>query len=93
MADGHATVVRDPNSETHGVLYDLALSDVPALDRYEEVSDVIDAEFWSMLPRLHGKPTAETDLPLLRELVLAELWPMTRDAPPKADVKSGNVNE
>ena len=38
MADGHATVVRDPNSETHGVLYDLALSDIPALDRYEEVS-------------------------------------------------------
>lgn len=38
MGDGHATVVRDPASETHGVLYDLALSDVPALDRYEDVS-------------------------------------------------------
>mgnify|MGYP000863912718 FL=1 len=38
MADGYATVVRDPASETHGLLYDLALSDAPALDRYEEVA-------------------------------------------------------
>ena len=38
MADGHATVVRDPNNAVHGVLYDLAQSDVAALDRYEEVS-------------------------------------------------------
>lgn len=37
MADGYATVVRHPQDEVHGVLYDLALSDVPALDRYEAV--------------------------------------------------------
>jgi gamma-glutamylcyclotransferase (GGCT)/AIG2-like uncharacterized protein YtfP len=34
---GYATVVRDPNSTVHGVLYDLALADVPALDRYEDI--------------------------------------------------------
>ena len=35
MANGFASVRRDPNSDVHGVLFDLALSDVPPLDRYE----------------------------------------------------------
>lgn len=35
--DGYATVVRDPRETVHGVLFDLALSDVSALDRYEAV--------------------------------------------------------
>jgi gamma-glutamylcyclotransferase (GGCT)/AIG2-like uncharacterized protein YtfP len=35
---GYATVVRDPSSTVHGVLYDLALADVPALDRYEDIA-------------------------------------------------------
>ena len=35
---GYATVERDPRSTVHGVLYDLALADVPALDRYEDVA-------------------------------------------------------
>jgi gamma-glutamylcyclotransferase (GGCT)/AIG2-like uncharacterized protein YtfP len=35
---GYATVERDPRSIVHGVLYDLALADVPALDRYEEIA-------------------------------------------------------
>ena len=37
MSSGYATVRRDPRAEVHGVLYDLALSDVAPLDRYEEV--------------------------------------------------------
>jgi gamma-glutamylcyclotransferase (GGCT)/AIG2-like uncharacterized protein YtfP len=37
MSSGHASVKRDPQSDVYGVLYDLALSDLPALDRYEEV--------------------------------------------------------
>ncbi len=37
MKSGYASVKHDPHAEVHGVLYDLALSDVPALDRYEEV--------------------------------------------------------
>src|SRR5437588_2854740 len=35
---GYATVVRDPSTTVHGLLYDLALADVPALDRYEEIA-------------------------------------------------------
>lgn len=36
-ASGYASVVRSANSDVHGVLWDLALSDVPALDRFEGV--------------------------------------------------------
>lgn len=50
------------------------------------VADVIDAEFWSMLARLQGKPTTESDLPLLRELVLADLWPLRNELVLKLDV-------
>ena len=35
MREGWLTVVRDPSSAVHGVLWSLALSDVGALDRYE----------------------------------------------------------
>jgi AIG2-like family len=37
MREGWLTAVRDPSSAVHGVLWDLALSDVAALDRYEGV--------------------------------------------------------
>ncbi|GGH25223.1 hypothetical protein GCM10007036_32200 [Alsobacter metallidurans] len=37
MAEGYASVVRDPRRTVHGVLWDLALSDIPALDRYESL--------------------------------------------------------
>lgn len=33
--DGYATVVRDARGTVHGMLWDLALRDVSALDRYE----------------------------------------------------------
>ena len=35
---GYASVLRDPVSTVHGVLIDLALSDVRPLDRYEDVA-------------------------------------------------------
>ena len=35
MREGWLTAVRDPSSAVHGVLWDLALSDIPALDRHE----------------------------------------------------------
>jgi hypothetical protein len=38
MGNGYASVHRDPRTEVHGVLFDLKLSDVPPLDRYEEVT-------------------------------------------------------
>lgn len=37
MAEGYASVVRDPRRTVHGVLWDLSLADVPALDRYESL--------------------------------------------------------
>ena len=37
MREGWLTAIRDPSSAVHGVLWDLALSDVAALDRYEGV--------------------------------------------------------
>ncbi|QXX73801.1 gamma-glutamylcyclotransferase family protein [Methylovirgula sp. HY1] len=37
MSSGHGSVKRDTRMDVHGVLYDLALADIPALDRYEEL--------------------------------------------------------
>ncbi len=37
METGWASVLADPRREVHGVLWDLALSDVRVLDQYEEV--------------------------------------------------------
>jgi hypothetical protein len=38
MSDGYASVIRDPRRVVWGVLWDLALADVSALDRYESLS-------------------------------------------------------
>ncbi len=38
MREGYASVLRDPGRSVWGVLWELALADVPALDRYEGVS-------------------------------------------------------
>jgi hypothetical protein len=38
MREGWLTAVREPRSAVHGVLWDLALSDVAALDRHEGLS-------------------------------------------------------
>ncbi|MBX9933142.1 MAG: gamma-glutamylcyclotransferase [Methylobacterium sp.] len=38
MREGYASVVRDPSATVWGVLWDLKLADMPALDRYEGVA-------------------------------------------------------
>ena len=38
MREGYACVARDPRRTVWGMLWDLALADVPALDRYEGVA-------------------------------------------------------
>jgi gamma-glutamylcyclotransferase (GGCT)/AIG2-like uncharacterized protein YtfP len=38
MREGYASVVRDPRRSVWGVVWDLALADMPALDRYEGVA-------------------------------------------------------
>jgi gamma-glutamylcyclotransferase (GGCT)/AIG2-like uncharacterized protein YtfP len=35
--DGYASVLRDPRATVHGVLWDLVLSNIAALDKFEEV--------------------------------------------------------
>jgi hypothetical protein len=37
MREGWLTAIRNPSSAVHGVLWDLALSDIPALDRHESL--------------------------------------------------------
>lgn len=37
-ADGYASVVRDPRRTVWGLLWDIVLADMPALDRYEDVA-------------------------------------------------------
>lgn len=37
MPSGYASVVPDPRASVHGVLWDVAVGDMPALDRYEQV--------------------------------------------------------
>jgi hypothetical protein len=37
-SDGYASVMRDPRRVVWGLLWDLALANVPALDRYESLS-------------------------------------------------------
>ena len=56
MAEGYATVVRDPNRDVYGLLYDLAQSDVPALDRYEEVSRRLYIKALQPVLRAEGAP-------------------------------------
>jgi gamma-glutamylcyclotransferase (GGCT)/AIG2-like uncharacterized protein YtfP len=37
MGSGYASVKCNPRADVHGVLYELALSDIPSLDRHEDV--------------------------------------------------------
>jgi gamma-glutamylcyclotransferase (GGCT)/AIG2-like uncharacterized protein YtfP len=38
MPSGYATLVPDPRQRVHGALWDVAVADMPALDRYEQVA-------------------------------------------------------
>ena len=39
MREGWLTAARDPRGRVHGVLWDSALADVSALDRFEDLAD------------------------------------------------------
>jgi gamma-glutamylcyclotransferase (GGCT)/AIG2-like uncharacterized protein YtfP len=52
MSTGYASVVRDPTSKVHGLLWDLAHRDVAALDRYEGLADGLYAK--RLLPIIAG---------------------------------------
>jgi gamma-glutamylcyclotransferase (GGCT)/AIG2-like uncharacterized protein YtfP len=53
---GYATVERDPRSTVHGILYDLALADVPALDRYEDIARGLYRKIMRPVLRKQGGP-------------------------------------
>ena len=56
MQEGYASIVRDPRASVHGVLFDLALSDVAALDRYEAVGRGLYAKMLQSVIRTPGGP-------------------------------------
>ena len=80
----HPTVVRDATSEAHGVLYDLALSDVPALDRYEEVSRGLYAKAMQPVLRADGRP--------VRALVYIGAAPAASGPPKKPEYMKGVID-
>lgn len=47
---------------------------------YHLAMAVFDTEFQAMLDRLEDKPFDETDIPLLMEILMEELWPRLREA-------------
>jgi gamma-glutamylcyclotransferase (GGCT)/AIG2-like uncharacterized protein YtfP len=56
MAPGYASVKCDPRTDAQGVLYELALSDVPGLDRYEDVGRGLYAKVTQPVLREAGTP-------------------------------------
>jgi gamma-glutamylcyclotransferase (GGCT)/AIG2-like uncharacterized protein YtfP len=53
---GYATVLRDPAATVHGLLYELALADVPALDRYEDIARGLYRKVVQPVLRKEGSP-------------------------------------
>jgi gamma-glutamylcyclotransferase (GGCT)/AIG2-like uncharacterized protein YtfP len=53
---GYATVVRDPVATVHGLLYELALADVAALDRYEDIARGLYRKVVQPVLRKEGSP-------------------------------------
>ncbi len=47
---------------------------------YHLVESIVDAEIEAMLERLTDKPVQSDDVPMLRDLVIADLWPRLREA-------------
>ena len=54
MQGGYASIARDPRRMVHGVLWDLALSDVRALDAYEDVAGGLYAKTQQPILRATG---------------------------------------
>jgi hypothetical protein len=58
MREGWLTAVRDPTSAVHGVLWDLALSDISALDRHESLSQGLYVKLTQAIIAEHGPKQA-----------------------------------
>ena len=57
MAEGYASIARDRNAEVHGILYQLALSDIGPFDRYEEVERGLYVKMTQPILRANGGST------------------------------------
>jgi hypothetical protein len=58
MREGWLTAVRNPTSAVHGVLWDLALSDISALDRHESLSQGLYVKLTQAIIAEHGPKQA-----------------------------------
>jgi hypothetical protein len=58
MRDGYASVRPWPGAEVHGLLWDLAFKDIPALDRYEGVQEGLYVKAQQRVLREHGSVRA-----------------------------------
>lgn len=83
MKEGFATVVRDPQAMVHGLLFDLALADIPALDRYENVAGGLYQKVTQPVLRASGGPA--------RALVYVGRSAETRGAPIRPGYMEGVV--
>ena len=58
MREGWLTATRDPRGRVHGVLWDLALADMPALDRFEGLGDGLYAKVFQPVIAVSGPKRA-----------------------------------
>ena len=91
MREGWLTAVRNPSSVVHGVLWDLALSDIAALDRYEGLPQGLYAKLMQAVIAARGPKQAivyfgvNTGLGVARPAYFAQVlaaarsWPLPRE--------------
>jgi AIG2-like family len=91
MREGWLTAVRNASSVVHGVLWDLALSDIAALDRYEGLSQGLYAKLMQAVIAARGPKQAivyfgvNTGPGVARPAYIAEVlaaarsWPLPRE--------------
>jgi hypothetical protein len=92
MREGWLTVARDPRSAAHGVLWDLALADVAALDRYEGLPEGLYAKLAQPVVTKHGArqaivyiganagPGAARPDYIAEVIAAARSWPLAAEA-------------
>lgn len=79
MAEGYVTIIRDPRAAVYGLLWNIALSDMRALDRYESLHTGLYSKLTQPVKRFGGDGVR----PLQQALVYVgnnNCW-----APPEAD--------
>lgn len=81
METGFASVAHDPRANVHGVLWDLALADVPALDRFEEIARGLYKKVTKPVLRESGGPVS----------ALVYIGCVSREGPPRPGYIEGVI--